>query len=143
MSLITDILNAEQGRYSWGSRDCLTTARALIEARTGERPRIGAWHKLTEGRAVARAIKRYGSLAAAHRRFLPKTVEALSADTPLQPGDIVALSRLTEIGRVSFRSDERLDYLGFVADSGEIYTWSPRGLLPCAGEIAAVYRCRR
>ena len=143
MAAVSTILSGENGPYEWGQRDCLTTARALIFALSGERVELTAWHGLTEARAMAAARRRHGSIAAARASAIASLERVWVAAAPLEPGDIVELDGAVEVG--GGRRESNRDLMGFVGDECAIWHWTPTGLLPVSNavRVARVYRCRR
>ena len=151
MSSANAVLSAEQGAYQWGTRDCLTTLNAMIEYQLGEGRGIDmhVWHGMSEPRAMAKAKKAYGSLADAHIAILQKLpgIKVLDGKAhEAQPGDIVQLEgRLATEG--SGWDTQAGAILGFVADTHEIFHWTPARLAPLGQDsdcrVAVIFRCRQ
>ena len=146
--IVSEILGSQQGPYEWCTRDCLTTAHALVEGLlgAGRGPDYSAWHCMSEPRAIAKVRRLYGGVGGAHFRGFASfdDVDVLSGDTPLKPGDIVQLSGLVEVAGSLWDTAAKGDLIGFVGDSHEIFHWAAHGLVPAGGafEIAGVFRCR-
>ncbi len=149
MGAVSDILSGQQGPYRWGARDCLTTARALVDGLLGRDSGLdySEWHALPEARAMAAATRRFGSLGEGHATVFGALdgVDVLDGETPSMPGDIVWLEGTVSVNRESWDTAARGSLIGFVGDSRQIFHWTPVGLLPAGGDyrIERVFRCRR
>ncbi len=150
------ILSTEQGPYEWGIRDCLTTARAIIDGVGGRRyasrygRAIGRWHRMSETRAMARIRKEFGGVGSAHAEGFgarPRWygVDVLPGDTPREPGDIVQLGGHVSVMGQAWDTATRGDLIGFVVDGCEVWHWSLTGLamVDDGYEIRRLFRCRR
>ena len=132
MAPITDVITRQQGFYEWGVRDCLTTVQAVCEASFRPTPDYKEWHALSELKAIARAIDRYGSLRDAHLavfqdaglRIFPRTNGMAFA-----PGDILILCDGVYDRRDVFVAfGKNMAHLGFVAENHEVWTWYDRSM---------------
>ena len=132
MATIADAISRQQGFYEWGVRDCLTTVRAICEASFRPVPDYAEWHALTELKAIARAIGRYGSLRDAHLavfqdaglRIFPKT-----RGISFVPGDILILcDGVYDKRDVLVEFGKNMAHLGFVAENHEVWTWYDHSL---------------
>jgi len=149
MASVNEILEAQQGRYCWGKRDCFTTSRALIEYALAKRSnmRYPKWalSKESEARRYAEHVK--GGVHKVYRDVLMKVkgVQCFTKKTDLKPGDIVCLSGRPTVGPHVWDTKVRGCILGFVDESITILAWTPAGLAAVSGDysIRETYRCRR
>lgn len=148
MGTVSDILSAQQGPYQWGTRDCLTTAQALIEGQLGpgRGPDYSDWHAMSEGRAIVVAAKRYGSYGAAHVAVFGALdgMDMLPGEAPLEPGDIVWLTGEVDAAGEQWDLERVGGVLGFVGESHEVFVFARPGLTPAAGAfcVERIFRCR-
>ena len=144
---IDDILSAQPGPYEWTRLDCLSIAHAIVERRCGKgcAPAITEWHALSESRAWARGIERYGSCVAGFVAVLGavKGLEIMDGARPLLPGDMVWMSGEIEAAGEHWDFERVGGILGFVSDAYEIFVVTGAGLTPVRGVavIEKVFRC--
>ena len=132
MATVTEAISRCQGFYEWGTRDCLKTVEAVCEATFRPVPDYAEWHAVSELKAIAKAIDRYGSLRDAHLaifqdaglRIFPRTNGML-----FHPGDILILTDGVYDRRDIFVPfGKEMAHLGFVADNHEVWTWYDRSM---------------
>ena len=127
--------------YQWGLHDCVSLVIDLCQhIGLMVPPGYAAWHRLPEGKAAVRALKRWGSMAAGHRAILVETGQ-------WEPG----LYGYPAV--VSYRGSVRCadgtgywparpgcEFTGTVGEDGRVWAWTPKGLSTVvdADGIAAV-----
>ena len=143
-------LGAQQGRYAWGARDCLTTASAVVAAQLGHPIDYSAWHAMSEPAAWRFARRRYGSIRLAHRAVftahgLDQIAKAQWREGELREGDLVVLGGIVEVGAETRDARRGHDSLGFVTPGCEVWHWRASGLAAVTSELVihGIWRCRR
>ena len=150
MAAVSAILSACQGRYEWGTRDCLTTAQAVIGGLLGADavPDVSEFHSVSMARATALMRRRYGGYFEAHMAVL-STVPGLEImrterSGVLRPGDMVWLEGEISAGGERFELDAYGGMMGFVDETCAVLVFCSHGLAPAEGAFSRVMvaRCR-
>ncbi|WP_425154712.1 hypothetical protein [Candidatus Palauibacter sp.] len=144
---LTAALDALTGPYAWGVRDCLRTAEAVAGSH-GHEPWL-AREPLARGgserRAMARAIRAHGSMAAAYDRALAVVgpFERLPDVRERRPGDMVVLSGVVRVAGRRWVTAGGREVLGVVGAGHETLVWVAAGLRPVRDgrhRVVAAYR---
>ena len=146
---VVGALSAQQGRYQWGVRDCLTTARAVVEAQSGRVIDYSYWHRMSEADAWRQARRRWGSIRLAHAAVF--TVAGLDElprrrwrEDNFRAGDLVVLGGTVRMGHEKRDASRGHDSLGFVTPACEVWHWRSSGLAAITSELVihGIWRCR-
>ena len=132
---VTEALTAEQGRYEWGVRDCLTTAVAVLHALGRSAPDYQEWRDCgSELRATCRALIRHGNIAQAHRAVFESA--GLRWHTPdfvhgPDVGDVlVVIGSVRDKTGTVYEIEYPMAHLAFVSESYEAWSWRGHALAP-------------
>lgn len=132
MAIITHVIDSQQGEYSWGRKDCLTTASQVLRARGESAPDYSSWHSMSEAKAIQLAVKKFGNLYRAHIHTF-KSVGLLKKDRNFpMTGDILILGGVVidRSSESSWDTEKKCELLGFVVECGEVWSWFKFGLVP-------------
>lgn len=127
MNVVTKVVYQQQGPYLWRVRDCLVTAKMILQARNQPYPTYEEWHKLEEHVAIVTAKKRFGNLFEAHKYEFEQcglTVE----DKPISPGDILILGGIVSSFYNIWDTRKKCELLGFVSPDFTVLSWTMHGL---------------
>lgn len=129
-----DAVQAEAARapgagYAWGVNDCSTLICALCRALGRPEPAYGPFRGEGEAKAAARALRRYGTLGAAHQVLLVETGGWVAQAGAAQDGDVASVAgRVAGEGVVYVPARPEMHLTGIVA-GGRWWTWQPSGLV--------------
>jgi len=130
-AFVNRIITAEQGRYSWPRRNCITTAMALYESlASAPDPFVfqACAHYLSlPEREAWRQIMRLGGPLMHHESVLGAGAVRVDA---MAPGDIVFLAGDIRIGNHSFAAGDGREAMGFVDGGHSVLHWTPDGMRP-------------
>ena len=124
-----DLKYPEDWTYQWGQHDCVSLVIDLCQHIGLAVPRgYAAWHRLGEGKATIRALKRWGSMAEGHRAILLETGQW--APGPYGYPAVVSYRGSVRCadGSIYWPAREGCDFTGVVLSDGRVWAWTPKGL---------------
>ena len=138
-------------RYEWGRRDCLAVAEACAVELHGhmrwldDEP-VAEWRKRPGSRALAAAIRRYGSMAQAYEVALVELgpYRRLEAGEAAEPGDqaVFGGGQMLSVAAHPWDTSKGRELLAALDGGHDWLAWLERGLAPVTGTPTTVYTCR-